>query len=69
LKETYDAFDRTVKAMGNLSGKSLPKDGRGHLQVHVKQYDSFGNAHTFPKANPRRLIMIRMQVRDIMSES
>ena len=31
LKEAYDAFDRTVKAMGNLSGKALPKDGRGHL--------------------------------------
>jgi hypothetical protein len=34
----------------------------------VKQYDSFGNANTLPKANARRLIMIRMQVKDIMSE-
>lgn len=67
MKEAYDILDRTIASSG-ISNKVLPKDARGHLQIHIKQYDSFGNCHNFPKANPRRLIMIRMQIRDIMSE-
>lgn len=67
LKVAFDTFDGIVAQMG-LSNKILPKGARGHLQIAVRQYDSFGNCHTFPKANPRRLIMIRLQVRDIMSE-
>ena len=36
--------------------------------VHLRQYDAFGNCGEYEEANPRRLVMLRLQVKDIMSE-
>ncbi len=40
-----------------------------HLEVNVKHYDSFGQSKEGnERVNPKYLICIRMQVRDVSSE-
>ena len=41
---------------------------KNHLQVELRQYDSFGNTNKYERVNSKKLIGIRMQVHKINSE-
>ena len=48
--------------------KAFPMGVKNHLQVELRQYDSFGNTNKYERVNSKKLIGIRMQVHKINSE-
>jgi len=55
--------------LGMTSEKAFHSGIKEHLEVVVKHYDSFGQQkESSERVNPKFLICIRMQVRDISSE-
>ena len=63
----YDTLMDVLKQQLTVSNKAFP-DGADHFNIEIKQYDSFGDHVSRQHVDPKCLVVLRMQIKDIHSE-
>lgn len=67
---SFQAFEASLQQAGSLDKtKVLPQGVSKHLQVHVRSYNSFGSCEKKGQLDAKKLIVVRMQLKNIQSET